>query len=114
MEFAFTALNAQGAKVTDRIQAEDTDQAVTRLQANGYIVLDLAEKIGAAAGKVKGEGGKGFLKLGKSKKIKLESGGCVVPRTFHHDRNGRADCRSHRIIGAPRGSSRGQRDSPNP
>jgi type II secretory pathway component PulF len=50
MEFAFTALNAQGIKVTDRIQAENSDQAITRLQANGLTVLDLSQKaIGASA-----------------------------------------------------------------
>jgi type IV pilus assembly protein PilC len=77
MEFAFTALNAQGIKVTDRIQAENSDQAITRLQANGLTVLDLSQKaIGASAepakAGAKADSKKGGLLGSRSKKIKME------------------------------------------
>ncbi len=74
MEFAFTAMNAQGAKISDRIQAESSDQAITRLQSNGYIILDLAANSAAAEAKNKAKDAKskGFFTLSKSKKIKVE------------------------------------------
>jgi type IV pilus assembly protein PilC len=46
MDFVYTALDPRGAKVEERLQAQDEDQAIRRLQDQGYIVLGLkAQKI---------------------------------------------------------------------
>jgi type IV pilus assembly protein PilC len=46
MEFVYTALDSRGSKVQERLQAQDEEQAIRRLQDQGYIVLGLkAEKI---------------------------------------------------------------------
>jgi type IV pilus assembly protein PilC len=46
MDFTYTALDPRGAKVRERLQAQDEDQAIRRLQEQGYVVLGLAaEKI---------------------------------------------------------------------
>lgn len=41
MNYAYTALNPQGAKVNESVQAESDDQAIRRLQSQGYVVLSL-------------------------------------------------------------------------
>ncbi|HZO89756.1 MAG TPA: type II secretion system F family protein [Chthonomonadaceae bacterium] len=42
MHFTYTALDPRGKKITDRVQAEDEDQAVRLLQSQGYVLLSVA------------------------------------------------------------------------
>ncbi len=42
MDFAYTALDAAGSRVQERIQADNEDQALRRLQGMGYVVLSLS------------------------------------------------------------------------
>ena len=42
MEFTYTALNTQGIKISELLQAEDEDQAVRRLHEQGLTVVALA------------------------------------------------------------------------
>ena len=41
MEFTYTALNSSGARVEERLQAQDEDSAIRRLQDQGLVVLGL-------------------------------------------------------------------------
>ena len=41
MEFTYTALDTRGAKIEQRLQAQDEDAAIRRLQDQGYVVLGL-------------------------------------------------------------------------
>ena len=42
MEFTYTALDTRGSKIEERLQAQDEDSAIRRLQDQGYVVLGLA------------------------------------------------------------------------
>lgn len=67
MNFAYTALNAQGVQVQESVQADNDDQALRRLQSQGYVVLSLKpapERGGrAAAGGSAGVSLRGRAKL---------------------------------------------------
>ena len=41
MDFTYTALDSRGTKTSERVQAEDDDQALRRLQSQGLVVLSL-------------------------------------------------------------------------
>lgn len=70
MDFTYTALDAQGARVSERVQAESNDQALRRLQNQGLVVLslELADAVQAA-----GRSGKSLIEsFGLSRSAKLE------------------------------------------
>jgi type IV pilus assembly protein PilC len=70
MDFTYTALDPRGAKVSERVQAEDDDQALRRLQSQGLVVLSLepARVAQAAGGSVKTL----LASLGLTRSAKLE------------------------------------------
>lgn len=54
MEFAYTALDRGGTKISQRVQAENDDQALRRLQSQGLVVLSLSPaQASPAAGALK-------------------------------------------------------------
>lgn len=46
MDFTYTALDSSGARVRERVRAESEDQAIRRLQSQGYTVLAMAPASG--------------------------------------------------------------------
>ena len=70
MDFAYTAINATGSTVKDKIPADTEAQALQRLQAQGFIVLSLdAGRKSQAAG---GGAGRAKFAMQFSRKVKLE------------------------------------------
>ena len=41
MDFTYTAVDTRGARVSERVQAESSEQALRRLQSQGFVVLSL-------------------------------------------------------------------------
>lgn len=70
MDFTYTALDTRGTKVSERVQAEDDDQALRRLQSQGLVVLSLepARQAQAAGGSMKSL----LASLGLTRTAKLE------------------------------------------
>lgn len=70
MDFAYTALDARGTKVSERVQAENDDQALRQLQHQGLVVLSLEP---ARAARASGGSVKSLLaSLGLTRSAKLE------------------------------------------
>ncbi len=73
MEFTYTAIRAGGGTVKERLEADTEDQAIRRLQTQGYVVLSME----AGAARRTGAGGSG----GSSKSLSFgPSGGFLQPR----------------------------------
>lgn len=53
MEFTYTALDPRGARVQELLQAADEDQAIRRLQDQGYVVLGLKASAQTTPGEAK-------------------------------------------------------------
>jgi len=70
MDFTYIALDSRGTKVSERVQAENDDQALRRLQSQGLVVLSLepARAAQAAGGSVKTL----LASLGLTRSAKLE------------------------------------------
>ena len=85
MNFSYTAIDARGATIKERVQADSEDQALRRLQSQGYVVTALqpvagSERGGAAAGAGHAPPARGFFALG-GQRVKLEQV-AVLTRQF--------------------------------
>ncbi len=70
MDFTYTALDPRGAKLSERVQAKDDDQALRQLQSQGLVVLSLEP---ARAAQAAGGSAKSLLaSLGLTRSAKLE------------------------------------------
>lgn len=70
MDFTYTAVDPHGARVSERVQAESDDQALRRLQNQGFVVLSLEQ---ADAAQTAGRSGKALIEsLGLTRTAKLE------------------------------------------
>lgn len=76
MNFTYTAINANGARVQERVEADSDDQALRRLQAQGYVVLSLQAARGQGARVGSSHGGdarRGIsFSFGARRRVKLE------------------------------------------
>jgi type IV pilus assembly protein PilC len=70
MDFTYTAMDTRGLKVTERVQAENDDQALRRLQTQGYVVLSLEPTRAVAAGE--GAGKSLLSAFGMTRSVSLE------------------------------------------
>jgi type IV pilus assembly protein PilC len=70
MDFTYTAVDPRGGRVSERVQAENDDQALRRLQNQGLVVLSLEPAVAARSA---GRSAKSFVaSFGLARTVKLE------------------------------------------